>query len=295
MKEILKQKAEEIGFIAIGFARPSRPLYFNWFESWLSEGRNAGMSWMNRYRSIREDPKGLLEGCRTVISLAYPYPFQKPSTEDGYTVSRYSNPEKKDYHGLLKDLCKGLISIIKEEFNKSRSRVCVDSAPILERSYAISAGLGFFGKNNMLIIPGYGSYFYLAEILTTVPIEFHAPNIMDTECGECRRCIDACPTGALDGPFSFDASRCLSYLSIEYKGDIDKETGKRMGRCFFGCDRCQEVCPFNKEQEGENICLPSTDEIMNMEEDIFRERYGNTALARRGLEKIQSNIRTIKC
>ncbi|MBW1888204.1 MAG: 4Fe-4S dicluster domain-containing protein, partial [Deltaproteobacteria bacterium] len=228
------------------------------------------------------------------ISLAFPYPSKKPGTPDGFTVSRYSQPSEDDYHYRLKVLCGVLTDMIKKMDSASSTRICVDSAPILERSFACSAGIGFIGKNNMLIIPEYGSYFYLAEILTTTHFDLLQTDLMANQCGSCTLCIDSCPTGALEKPFYLDASKCLSYLTIEYKGAANREMGSSMGDCFFGCDRCQEVCPFNKGEASRQILLPTTDELLNMEEEEFTGMFERTTFARAGLEKIKTNIQAIR-
>jgi epoxyqueuosine reductase len=184
--------------------------------------------------------------------------------------------------------------MIKETYPGSHSRICVDSAPILEKSFASSSGMGFMGKNNMLIIPGYGSYFYLAEILTTAPLEFSSAEPIENQCGSCTLCIDSCPTGALEKPFYLDASRCLSYLTIEHKGVINGENGRKMGDCFFGCDRCQEVCLFNGGGISRQTFLPTTDDFLRMNDEDFKKRFGKTAFARAGLEKLKTNIQAVR-
>jgi epoxyqueuosine reductase len=288
------KKAKALGFIGIGFSRPERPFYMDQFLEWIARRKNAGMSWLERNIEIREDPSRLLKGCRTIISLAYPYPSKKPATPDGFTVSRYSQPTEEDYHLRLKRLCRDLVHMIRDHYAGSDSRICVDSAPLLEKSYGCSAGIGFIGKNNMLIIPGYGSYFCLAEILTTAPMAFSPAESMEHQCASCTLCIDSCPTGALEKPFYLDASRCLSYLTIEYQGALSGETGRKMGDCFFGCDRCQEVCPFNEAEDSRGISLPSTDEFLSMAEESFKKRFGKTAFARSGRAKLRTNIKAIK-
>jgi epoxyqueuosine reductase len=290
----LDEKAKDLGFIASGFSSPERPLYFDQFTAWLSDVKNADMSWLERNVEIREDPTRLLKGCKTVMSLAYPYASKKPGTPEGFTVSRYSQPTKEDYHDRLKDLCEKLVATIEGIYPESHSRICVDSAPILEKSFAVSSGIGFIGKNNMLIIPGHGSYFYLAEILTTANLASPSVNPMENQCGACQRCMDACPTGALEKPFYMDASKCISYLTIEYKGGTKRDLGRKMGNCFFGCDRCQEVCPFNGDEASMQVQLPPVDVFLEMKEKEFWERFGHTALARAGLEKLKSNIQAIR-
>jgi epoxyqueuosine reductase len=252
------------------------------------------MSWLKRSLDLRANPEGLLNGCRTIISLAYPYSRGKPCTPDGFTASRYTEPKKADYHDRLRKLARKLSRRILEQFPESTTRICVDSAPILERSFAYASGMGFIGKNNMLIVPGHGSYLFLVEILTTAVLPFQEAELMENRCSSCTKCMEACPTGALDKDFSLNASRCLSYLSIEYRDAVNSRTGKMMGNCFFGCDVCQEVCPYNEEVFPGDLVLPSTDEILDMDEKGFEDRFGDTAFARPGLEKVKSNIRGVR-
>ena len=275
------------------FQHPQRPDHFDKFIKWINNGKNAGMNWLERYIDIRENPGMLLEDCNTVISLAYPYSSLKPSTTDGLTVSRYSEPDQEDYHQRLKTACNEIVRLLKAAFKDCRTRVCVDSAPILERSFAFSSGIGFIGKNNMLIIPGYGSYFYLAEILTTASFDFSKADPMENRCGSCTLCLDSCPKGALEKPFLLNSSKCLSYLTIEYKGDLNPGDGNKMGSCFFGCDRCQEVCPYNEKRGDSRVLLPSAKDFLMMDDNHFKEKFGKTAFERTGLKKIQNNIRLL--
>jgi epoxyqueuosine reductase len=290
----LTKKSKELGFIEIGFSRPGRPLHFDRFVTWLADHKNADMTWMERNIALREDPSRLLEDCGTIISIAYPYPSKRPATPDGFYVSRYSNPTVEDYHERLKKLCNDLQEVIRDRYRTSLHRICVDSAPVLERGLACASGIGFVGKNNMLIIPGFGSYFYLAEIFTTALLEFPHVIPLQNQCGSCTLCVDACPTGALERPFCLDASKCLSYLSIEFKGELPGTFAPKMGRCFFGCDRCQEVCPSNGGEVWTETSLPITEEFLNMQEEEFRKKYGRTALGRAGLEKLKANIRAAR-
>jgi len=292
MNQVFIHKAKQLGFIAVGFSKPTSPLHFDFFCRWLKEIEIGNMNYLKRNIDIRRDPTRLLEGLKTVISLAYPYPVSKPSTPDGYTASRYSTPQEEDYHLRLKKLGKQLSAFIKKIFPESKSRVCVDSAPILERSFAEMSGIGFIGKNNMLIVPGYGSYCFLIEILTSA--QFSTPSFegQKNRCGACTICIDMCPTGALKAPFYIDVSHCLSYLTIESKDTIGKETAKKMGNTFFGCDVCQEVCPFNNK-EPDVATLPPTKEILAMTGVGFKKIFGKTAFERAGLEKIKRNIKAL--
>jgi epoxyqueuosine reductase len=289
----LQNRARELGFAAIGFSRPATPLFFDEFRAWLRAGKHGDMAWLARNLDIRKDPRRLLKECQTIISLAYPYSAQQPGTPEGLTTARYTEPQKTDYHPRLRRLAKQFAESIHHKDPQARSRVCVDSAPILERSFAYSAGIGFFGKNNMLIVPGHGSYLFLVEILTTALIQYQEISPLKSRCGSCARCVDACPTGALRAPYSLNASRCLSYLTIECKKKISPETAKRMGRCFLGCDICQEVCPFNKAASSAQDRLPGRNEFLRMDTATFDERFGKTALARAGHEKIKGNLKAV--
>jgi len=294
MLTTLIHKAKDLGFISLGLSLPSEPIYHDQFLAWIRDRKQGGMGWMEKHAALRRNPEGLLKGCRAIVSLAYPYGHRKPATPDGITASRYSRPGKEDYHDELRSLCRVLAGFIEKEYASSRTRICVDSAPILERSFACSAGIGFIGKNNMLIDPGYGSFFFLAEILTTASIDFTPLGPMDNRCGSCDLCLKACPTGALERPFSLDASKCLSYLTIEYRGRLPEGTGPKMGNCFFGCDRCQEVCPYNRGDHSPEVILPETDEILRMKDPDFYSEFGRTAFSRAGIEKLKSNIRALR-
>ena len=292
INQVLTETARELGFIAIGFSKPRTPIHFDSFLSWLEDAELGDMTYLKRNVDLRKNPGRLLDGLHTIISLAYPYPATKPTTPDGYAASRYAMPQQEDYHLRLRGLTKALCTLISEAFPGSRSRVCVDSAPIMERSFAVTGGIGFVGKNTMLIVPGHGSYCFLVEILTTAPFQIPSVIEMESRCGTCTKCIEACPTGALEGPFHIDVSRCLSYLTIEAKHDINEKVAEKMGDTFFGCDACQEVCPFNKAEDF-TIALPSTNRIIQMSEDDFKKTFGKTAFERAGLDKLKRNIRTL--
>ncbi|SPD75906.1 putative iron-sulfur cluster-binding protein [uncultured Desulfobacterium sp.] len=293
----LIEKAKGLGFISLGVSRAETPPFFDQFSKWICAGRHGEMSWLERHMEIRQHPRRLLEGCNSIISLVYPYTKIKPCTPDGFTIARYSEPKKNDYHRRLRQMCLALAESISERYPKTNSRICIDSAPLLERSFAYASGIGFIGKNNSLIIPGYGSYFFLAEILTTAPLPAYETSPMENLCGQCKSCIEACPSGALEAPFNLDAAKCLSYLTIEHKGPTDRSVAMKMGRCFIGCDICQEVCPYNHvnaQAESEEIMLPSTEEILNMDDRQFSDTFGDTALSRPGLCKIKQNILAIR-
>jgi len=288
------EQTKTLGFIAIGFSQPHRPAHFDSFLSRLADRKHGDMTWLERNLEVREDPSKLLEGCQTIISLAYPYPNARHETEDGYSVARYADPSREDYHFRLKMLGEALSRAIQKDYPQSRAKVCVDSSPILEKSIAWQGGLGFIGKNTLLVIPGYGSYFFLVEILTTAPLQCPVIEPVPDSCGACTACMEACPTGALEKPFHLNASKCLAYLTVEHKGGISPALGPEMKKCFLGCDRCQEACPFNKGALTTNVSMPSADEILCMGEEDFKNRFGRTSLARPGMEKIKSNLRAAR-
>jgi epoxyqueuosine reductase len=288
------KKAVSLGFVAVGFSRARRPPFFDQFRTWIAAEKQGEMGWLGNQLALREHPQRLLEGCETVISLAYPYPSMKPCTPDGFSAARYCEPRRNDYHDRLRKQALKLARGIEQCRPGTTTRICVDSAPIMERSFAHASGIGFIGKNTMLIIPGLGSYTFLAEILTTSLLPFPESRPMETRCGACTRCIEACPTGALENAYTLDASKCLSYLTIEKKGMVNSETARDMGDCFFGCDVCQEVCPFNGSEKSRDLSLPPTDKILEMKDEDFKRDFGRTAFSRAGLEKVKSNIRAVR-
>lgn len=292
--EDLRQRALALGFLAMGAARPGPPPFWPQFETYLAAGRHGGMAWLARHRALRFDPRQLLEGCRTILTLAYPYSAGKPATPEGYMAARFTDPVRPDYHRRLRELVRPLMDHLRRGFPGSRFRVCVDSAPVLERSWAYASGLGFIGKNTQIIRPGHGSYLYLMEILTTATLPVKAVRAQPNRCGSCRNCLEACPTGALQQPYTLDASRCLSYLSIEYAGPLTAPTAQKMGRCFYGCDVCQEVCPFNVPVPAPPPVLPPADHLAGLSEDEFQQVWGHSAFARAGLGRLKRNLAAIR-
>ena len=240
----IKEKAKKTGFDACGIAQvataDSEALFF---DRWLKEGNHAGMAYMENHREIRLNPAGLVEGAKTVISVALNYyPEQKLPPEAPH-IAYYAYG--KDYHFVIKEMLNELWSAVTGQTDTGTARFFTDSAPILERYWAWKAGLGWIGKNTNLIIPGKGSFFFLGEIVTTLEADqYDTPQ--KNRCGSCSRCLDACPTGALEGPRHLNARKCLSYLTIENRGEIPAEQASRLGNRLYGCDTCQEACPWNR-------------------------------------------------
>lgn len=227
------------GAVAVGFAAaaPVAEPDCRAFLDWLAAGRHGSMSYMQRYVDRRLDPRLLFPGAATVISMAFPY---RPA--GGYhhqLIADYALG--LDYHYVIKDRLRPVIDALAREWG-ARSQICVDTVPILERYWAVRAGVGFVGRNHQLIVPGVGSGVFLAEIVTTLYLQSSQP--CDDTCGDCGRCIAACPVAALSSMSDFDATRCMSYLTIEYRGPLSEPVPE--GRQVYGCDICARVCPHNR-------------------------------------------------
>ena len=245
ISQFIKDKAMELGFSACGIAEVAKAGSEEaYFDQWIAEGYHAGMKYMENHREIRLNPDGLVEGAKSVISVAlnyYPKVLRNPA--EPY-ISYYAYGE--DYHGVVKDKLRQLWKAITEHHpSNNEARVFTDSAPLLERYWAWKAGLGWIGKNTNLIIPGKGSFFFLGEIVTTLVVDtYDSPK--KNHCGSCIRCLNACPTGALEGPKRLNARKCISYLTIEHRGEIPVEQAVLLGNRIYGCDTCQAVCPWNR-------------------------------------------------
>lgn len=247
---LIKEKALQIGFAASGMAEIApASSEISYFDRWIRNGSHAGMKYMENYRNLRFDPSGLVEGACSIISLAlnyYPAAFQ-PSANPGIAYYAYG----EDYHPVMKRRMNRLLDFIRESVLPMypdlnlQARCFVDSAPVLERYWAWKAGLGWIGKNTNLIIPGKGSFFFLGEIISNLPLAYDTPQEKN-RCGTCTRCIDSCPTGALTSPGYLEANQCLSYLTIENRGEIPQKEASRLGNRLYGCDTCQKVCPWNR-------------------------------------------------
>ncbi|MCA9530873.1 MAG: tRNA epoxyqueuosine(34) reductase QueG [Myxococcales bacterium] len=240
----LHERAVALGFVKTGVAR-AEPLGVEAerLSAWLREGRHGSMSWMAETEAVRADPTDarMLEGARSVFVAAAPYarPGDAPRLGLG-RVSRYARG--RDYHNVLTKRLRKVVRWLESEGHSAR--LAVDTKPVMERAWAERAGVGFVGKNCCLIVPGLGSYVFLACVVTSAELVPDAP--MKQGCGACTRCLDACPTGAFTGPRQLDARRCISYLTIEERGAIPPALERRIGEWLFGCDVCQEVCPYNR-------------------------------------------------
>mgnify|MGYP001161603323 FL=1 len=268
--KIIKKLAKKIGFSSCGIskARFLKEEEKN-FEDWLSQGKQGTMSYLEKNFDKRLNPKKLVPGAKSVISLTFNYfPPKKISNTNNFIISKYAYG--KDYHYIIKEKLNALFSKIKEKIGNVEGRVFVDSAPIHERAWAKISGLGWIGKNSLLINKNMGSYFFLAEIVCDLDLEYDS--IVSDHCGTCSKCIDACPTNAITEAQVIDANRCISYLTIENKDDIPKELSESFNDYIFGCDICQDVCPWNRfsKPHNEKELLPK-EELNKMSKKDWKE------------------------
>ncbi len=302
----IKQKALEIGFDLVGVttAEPVASEHLEVFSKWLDEYCPPDLQYLKNNPAQRFNPAELLPNAKSVIVTALnykirPMPSERSNPKLTGRIASYARYE--DYHTFIKKLLRRLIDFIKTlTDNKPRFKICVDSAPIAEKSLAARAGLGFIGKNRLLINPSLGPQLLLGEIVTDLELTPDEP--IEADCEQCTKCIDACPTGALRSDGSFDAGRCISYLTIERDSDIEIpfELGALLGNRLFGCDDCILACPYQhnapvcKNTEFKYYperCELDLNEILNMTQDTFEERFSNSAILRTGLNQLKKTAR----
>jgi epoxyqueuosine reductase len=302
----IKQKALELGFDLVGItdALPIDKQQENALRNWLHSGFAGQMAYMHRNLEKRINPAGLLENAQSVICVGLNYtPSVNSSAANvhGGKISNYAQYE--DYHAFIKKHLYKLVDFINSIINNQSSainfKVCVDSAPLAERAVAVRAGLGFIGKNHIIINPQLGCQIFLGEIITTLKLQ---PSIGESKvenlCSSCNKCVAACPTGALRPDGQFDAGRCISYLTIEYKGEISSDLAGLIGGRLFGCDECILACPWQKKASpcknkqfkfyGDRA-ETDLNEILNMTEDEFTGRFAGSCIERLGLDGLKRN------
>ncbi|MFC1553134.1 tRNA epoxyqueuosine(34) reductase QueG [candidate division KSB1 bacterium] len=297
--EKLKSFAEKTGFDKIGIS-PVYKIDGKFLETWIRKGYNASMAWMQRTMEKRIDPDKYLPGVRSVISTAVSYyspDEDRPS--NSLQISRYASG--LDYHDVIKNMLSDLDQLIKELIPGVKTKIAVDDAPVLDKIWAANSGIGWIGKNSNLITKEMGSYVFLGEILTDCELQYGSP--VKDYCGTCTACIDACPTEAILGNKIVDSSRCISYRTIEFRGDFPGEWGNENRDWIFGCDICQEVCPWNKFSKTTKIDdfkpqeqnrFPNMDYFEKVSAEEFRERYKNSPVKRAKWEGLNRNIKAAK-
>lgn len=289
----IEKRALELGFLACGLVS-ARFLgeEEERLSTWLDRGYQGSMGYLERNVEKRLDPRLLVRGTQTIVSLAYNYFPQKSQKIESPKIAKYAYGE--DYHRVVKDRCFELLQHIQTLFPDVQARVFVDSAPVMERQWAQLAGLGWIGKNSLLLRKGVGSFFFLAEIFLDVSIET-APVIQSDHCGTCTRCIDACPTQAIVQDQVIDATKCISYLSIEKSEPLEESELEMMHGWLFGCDICQDVCPWNRFSEphteprfeaSESIDW-DLEEWKTLQESQFTTAFKKSPIARMGFNKTQ--------
>lgn len=296
----IRNFALSIGFDACGFAK-AKELTDDAFrlERWLKENRQGSMQWMENNFDKRINPTVLVPGAKTVVSLlsSYHHPFHNNQigTIDKPQVAKYA--QGRDYHKVLKKNLNELFNYTTELVGKVEGRVFVDSAPVLDKAWAVQAGLGWVGKNSNILNKNLGSWFFIAEMIIDFELKFDTPTT--DHCGSCTRCLEACPTDAIYEPYKVDATKCISYLTIEHKGDIEERYHTNMHNWVFGCDICQDVCPWNSKAKlaqfldfyPRNKVLDAADNhFKSMDEKSFNDLFAGSPVRRTKWEGFKRNL-----
>ena len=291
-------KAEQMGFDACGVARATvLKEESTLVEQWLEGNREGDMGYLTRNKEKRYDPRLLAEGTKSVVTVLYNYFPKQFLPGERYKIAKYAYGS--DYHEVLKHKLRQLLEHIETQTGKLEGvRVFVDSAPVLDRAWAVRCGLGFIGKNTTLIHPKKGSFFFIGHLFLPLELE-ETGQPLPNRCGRCTKCIDACPTGALEAPFHIDARNCISYLTIEYKGSLDPYDPKVFNGWMYGCDICQDVCPYNKFslpnsepafQPQEQLIDMREEDWKNLDKDRFDALFKHSAVQRARFEGLKRNI-----
>lgn len=298
--DFIKSEAKRLGFMSCGiskaeFLEEEAPR----LEKWLKANMHGEMRYMENHFDKRLDPTILVEGSKSVVSLLYNYYPEKLQKEDTYKISKYAYGT--DYHFVIKDKLKSLLASIKDEIGEVHGRAFVDSAPVLDKAWAVRSGLGWMGKHTNVLTKQTGSFYFIAELIIDLDLEYDTP--VTDHCGSCTACIDACPTQAIVEPYVVDGSKCISYFTIELKDQIPTEFKDQFDDWMFGCDVCQDVCPWNRFSKSHNEPLFNPDQrLMNYDrkdwEELTREVFGEifkkSAVKRTKFEGLKRNIAFLK-
>lgn len=294
ISEKIKQYALSLGFDACGICRAESSGEEDNLREWVRMNYQGDMSYLERNIEKRNDPRLLVEGAKSIVSVAlnyYPYEKRDPSLPQ-FAYYAYG----KDYHFVVKDKLKQLLAYIQTFIPATEGRFFCDTAPVLERYWAAKAGLGFVGKNTLLIIPGKGSFFFLGELIINQELDYDTP--LNLSCGSCIRCLEACPTGAIVRPHLLDSNRCISYQTIEKKGEQDEDVDT--GNWVYGCDECQLVCPWNRFAKPHNTpeFIPKKEflsldleTLQTMNQEQFSSVFSKSAVKRAKLVGMERNVR----
>lgn len=292
----IKNEAKRLGFMSCGiskaeFLEAEAPR----LEEWLSKNRHGEMQYMENYFDKRLDPTKLVEGSKSVVSLILNYYPSETQTEESYKISKYAFGT--DYHFVIKDKLKTLLHSIQEEIGDVHGRAFVDSAPVLDKAWAAKSGLGWIGKHSNLLSKQAGSFYFIAELIIDLELDYDTP--VTDHCGTCTACIDACPTQAIIEPYKVDGSKCISYLTIELKNEIPNGFSNQMDDWMFGCDVCQDVCPWNRFSKPHNeplfnphpeLLTKSKSEWQELTKEVFGEIFKKSAVKRTKFTGLKRNI-----
>jgi epoxyqueuosine reductase len=294
----IKKKALELGFIQCGFARCEPLEDLNaFYDSFVTEKRFATLQYLERYAMQRLNPEMLLPGAKTVVSVAMNYnsPMRVPEN-DNFIISSYAYG--RNYQTVVQERADSLAGYMRSNFGDFRTRVFVDSGPVLEKAWARRCGIGWQGKNTLVINKSAGSFFFIGIILTDLDVRPDEPGT--NHCGTCERCVKACPTGALDTPYQLNIPRCISYLTIENKTEIPKELKNKLSNRIYGCEICQDACPYNRQAgthatpeflPSERLMKMRKKDWISLTELEFDHLFPDSPVSRVGYEKLMKNIR----
>ncbi|WP_340155688.1 tRNA epoxyqueuosine(34) reductase QueG [uncultured Winogradskyella sp.] len=298
--ELIKSEAKRLGFLSCGiskagFLEEEAPR----LETWLNKNMNGEMHYMENYFDKRLDPTLLVEGSKSVVSLLLNYYPSEIQDEDSYKISKYAYGN--DYHHIIKHKLKSLLYFIQDEIGEVGGRAFVDSAPVLDKAWAAKSGLGWIGKHSNLLTQQVGSFYFIAELIIDLELDYDTP--VTDHCGTCTACIDACPTEAITEPYVVDGSKCISYFTIELKENIPSEFKGQFNDWMFGCDICQDVCPWNRFSKSHNEPLFNPHpELLDMTkkdweeitEDTFKKVFQKSAVKRTKFSGLERNIKFLK-
>lgn len=297
-KKLIKQKAQELGFLYIGFSKAEfLEKEAMDLDKWLKHNYQGKMAYMENHFDKRLDPRLLVDGAKTVVSFLYNYfPTEVQNDPDAPKISKYAFGE--DYHDVIKDKLKALMQFMLEEIGEINGRVFVDSAPVMDKAWAKRSGLGWMGKHTNIVHPRHGSFFFLAEMIIDLELEADGP--IKDYCGTCTRCIDACPTEAIVQPYVVDGSKCISYLTIELKDAIlPDQFRNKMDNWMFGCDVCQDVCPWNRFSKPhteprfephQDLLAFTANDWKDLSEEVFGQLFRKSAVKRTKFSGLKRNI-----
>lgn len=298
--KIIKAESKRLGFLSCGiskaaFLEEEAPR----LENWLNNNMNGQMSYMENHFDKRLNPTLLVDDAKSVISLLLNYYPSELQNDDSYKISKYAYGQ--DYHHVIKEKLKELLHFIQNEIGEVSGRAFVDSAPVLDKAWAAKSGLGWVGKNSNLITQKVGSFYFIAELIIDLELEYDSPTT--DHCGSCTACLDACPTEAIVAPYVVDGSKCISYFTIELKDNLPQDMKGKFDDWMFGCDVCQDVCPWNRFSKPHNEPLFQTNsEILNFSKsdweeitvDTFQKVFKNSAVKRTKYEGLLRNINFLK-